>query len=228
MRCYPLSSILYPRLEPEKQKIPDRAFTQGLGLVFQVVGVTLFLTMMCTCCASSLLSKDYATHTNLTEISFHGYTAQRALTISLFAGVFFGIALAGIGLGLQAENRKAPLLAVALTLIATLFWLLQLLVAASAAHSILFTLLAISLMLGFAILLALSLASASEMHRNPPPTGHEILPADYKIPYSHYHDDPPEVRLAKEVEERKQRLAVQQKELEALEEKIKRSLGDKQ
>ena len=66
------------------------------------------------------------------------------------------------------------------------------------------------------------------MRKNPPPIGHEVLPGDYRIPYSHMHQDPPEVRLAKELEERKQRLLVQQKELEALEERIKRSLGDKQ
>jgi hypothetical protein len=60
--------------------------------------------------------------------------------------------------------------------------------------------------------------------RDPPPPELEILPADYKVPYSHYHEDPPEVRLARELEQRRQRLAVQQKELELLEEKLKRKL----
>ena len=64
------------------------------------------------------------------------------------------------------------------------------------------------------------------MTRTPPPTGHEILPADYKIPYSHYHEDPPEVRLAAELQQRRERLAVQQKELEALEKKLKRKFDE--
>jgi Skp family chaperone for outer membrane proteins len=64
------------------------------------------------------------------------------------------------------------------------------------------------------------------MRKNPPPEGHDALPTGYKIPYSHYHDDPPEVRLAAELAQRRERLAVQQKELEALEKKIKRSLED--
>jgi hypothetical protein len=64
------------------------------------------------------------------------------------------------------------------------------------------------------------------MKSNPPPPGHEILPADYKVPYSHYHVDPPEVRLAAELEQRRQRLAVQQKELEMLEERLKRKLDE--
>jgi hypothetical protein len=38
--------------------------------------------------------------------------------------------------------------------------------------------------------------------------------------------DPPEVRLAAELEQRRQRLAVQQKELEMLEEKLKRKLDE--
>jgi hypothetical protein len=73
-------------------------------------------------------------------------------------------------------------------------------------------------------LFGLSVGAVREMSRNPPPAGHEILPGDYKIPYSHYHDDPPEVRLAAELDQRRQRLAVQQKELEMLEEKLKRKL----
>ena len=52
------------------------------------------------------------------------------------------------------------------------------------------------------------------------------LPPDYKVPYSHYHPDPPEVRLAAELARRKERLAVQQKELELLEEKLRRRIDD--
>src|SRR6187455_1221047 len=91
---------------------PPRAFSQGLGTVFQFVGVLMFLGMSFVCCGSSLLSKETATHTNLTRIGWHyagdapdqpSYSAQRALTVCVFAGVFFGMALAGVGLGLQAE-----------------------------------------------------------------------------------------------------------------------------
>ena len=60
------------------------------------------------------------------------------------------------------------------------------------------------------------------MRQNPPAAGHEVLPPGYKVPYSWYHQDPPEVRLAHELEQRRERLAVQQKELEMLEEKLKK------
>ena len=213
---------------------PPRAFTQGVGLVFQFVGVILFLVMFFICCGSSLLSKDWATRSELTRIGWgqssetHGvaYSAQRALSISVFAGVFFGMALAGVGLGMQAGSRIAAPGAVVMTAIGTVFWVIHTMFAASAARSLLFSLIAGGLTVLFAILLVFAINAFIEMRKNPPPTGHELLPAGYKIPYSHYHDDPPEVRLAAELQQRKERLAVQQKELEALEEKIKRSLED--
>jgi hypothetical protein len=62
------------------------------------------------------------------------------------------------------------------------------------------------------------------MRRNPPPPGHEILPPDFKVPYSHLHEDPPEVRLARELDQRREKLAVQQKELEMLEARLRRKL----
>jgi hypothetical protein len=62
------------------------------------------------------------------------------------------------------------------------------------------------------------------MLKTPPSDRHEVLPSDYKVPYSHMHDDPPEVRLADELRQRRERLAVQQKELEMLEEKLKRKM----
>jgi hypothetical protein len=215
---------------------PPRAFTQGVGLVFQFVGVLLFLVMFFICCGSSLLSKDWATRSELTHVGWGAsaaaethqvaYSAQRALTISVFAGVFFGMALAGAGLGMQAGSRVAAPGAVVITAIGTIFWLVHTIFAASAARSLTFFLIAGGLTLLFAILLLFAINAFIEMRKNPPPPGHELLPPGYKIPYSHYHDDPPEVRLAAELQQRKERLAVQQKELEALEEKIKRSLED--
>ena len=213
---------------------PPRAFTQGAGLVFQFAGVTLFLVAMFICCGSSLLSKDVATKSDLTHIGWHlqgdraespSYSAQKALTISLFVAVFLGLAFAATGLGMQAERREAPPLAVVLSLIGAVFWSIQVAFAAQM-HSFIFTAAAAVLLACCVILLILSIPALREIRRNPPPPGHEILPADYKIPYSHYHPDPPEVRLAKELEQRRQRLEVEQKELEALQEKLNRKLDE--
>src|SRR4051812_16969723 len=91
---------------------PPRAFTQGVGTVFQFVGVGTFLTFFFVCCFSSLLSRDTATHSMLANVGWGSYTAQRAVSICVVIGVFLGMALAGIGLGLQAQRRHSPIMGV--------------------------------------------------------------------------------------------------------------------
>ena len=210
-----------PARSPSSQ--PPRAFTQGVGLLFQWVGVTLFLASFFVCCASSLLSRDRATQTDLTRVGWGAYTAQRAVTISLVCAVFFGMALAGVGLGLQAQGRRAPWMSVALTGVATLFWLVHAVFFATVSLWMMM-LISVALTVVFAVLLTFAVGARREMRRDPPPPDLEVLPADYRVPYSHYHQDPPEVRLAAELDQRRRRLAVQQKELEMLEEKLKRKL----
>jgi hypothetical protein len=214
---------------------PPRAFTQGVGTVFQFVGVTLFLAMLFVCCASSFFGKS-AVLPELTRFGWHlrgdpadapTYSAQRAITTCVFVGVFLGMALAGIGLGLQAMNRRAPWLAVAVTGGGTLFWLVHTVFIVQFLHSVVLALLGSLLTVGFAALLALAATALREMLQDPPPPGQEILPADYKVPYSHLHEDPPEVRLERELAQRRQRLGVQQKELELLEEKLRRKTEQK-
>jgi hypothetical protein len=207
---------------------PPRAFTQGVGTVFQIVGVTTFLGFFFVCCLSGLLSKDTATHTHLADVGWGAYSAQRAVSISMAVGIFFGVALAGIGLGLQAQRRLSPAMAVLACAIATAYWLIHTMLFAQTAHSWTLSGLSAILSILFLLLLFLAIGAWMEMRRNPPPIGYEILPADYKVPYSHMHQDPPEVRLARELEQRRERLAVQQKELEMLEEKLHRKLKDDQ
>ena len=64
-------------------------------------------------------------------------------------------------------------------------------------------------------------AALKEIVANPPPPNAEILPKDYKIPYSYYHDDPPDVRLAKELAQRRLQLEAQQRELEQMEQELR-------
>lgn len=205
---------------------PPRAFTQGLGIVFQTAGVILFLSFFTLCCLSGLLSMNTATQTGLEGVGFRGYTAQRAVSICVVIGVFLGIALAGIGLGLQAERRAAPLMGSIINGFGAMFWI---------AHAIFFAVTARSVGLSgacgligmiFTCLLVLTILAMREMRRTPPPPGAEILPADYKVPYSHLHEDPPEVRLANELENRRQRLEIEQQELKLLEQKLHRKRKD--
>jgi hypothetical protein len=187
----------------------------------------LFLGFFFTCCLSGLLSKQTAT-TALSGLAWGGYTAQRAVSISMVVGILLGIGLSGTGLGLQAMRRNAPPLAVVIAGGGTLFWLFHTVFFGLSTRSIPLTLIACTLSVGFTTLLALAIAALREMRLNPPPASIEILPPDYKVPYSHLHADPPEVRLEKELAQRREKLAVQQKELEMLEQKLHRKLKDKQ
>jgi hypothetical protein len=216
---------------------PPRAFTQGVGTVFQVSGVLLFVGFLFVCCASSFLSKDVAERKDWEGIGWGQWTdtadpahpvqravypANRAVAVCVAVGTFLGIAVAGFGLGLQAQHRAAPAAGVVITAFGVLFWVAHLAFFVQKLHSVLLAVLASGLLVLMGALCALAVAAWREMRRDPPPRGHEVLPADYKVPYSHFHPDPPEVRLAKELEERRQRLLVQQKELEALEERMRR------
>jgi hypothetical protein len=186
---------------------------------------------MFICCGSGLLSRNVATSETFAKVGWGDvgdgsgrkiYSAQRAVAISIPAGVFFGMALAGVGLGLQAQHRRAPLWAVGVTTLAAAFFAFNLIFAAIGMKSFVFSLIAGGLTIFFVVLLLFSIGALRDMRAHPPPADLEILPLDYKVPYSHLHQDPPEVRLARELEQRRQRLAVEQKELEMLEEKLKR------
>jgi len=217
-----------PTTSPEP---PPRAFTQGVGTVFQFAGGILFIAMSLACCGSGLLGKDTWKREDLLKVGWHlpgdakdqpSYSALRASSVSLIGGIGLALAVAGIGLGLQATRRSAAVVAVVVTAIGVIFW---------AVHGLFFVQIMRGWMLGaiafcmvmiYAVFFALAIAAWREMKRHPPPVGHEVLPEGYKVPYSWYHDDPPEVRLERELEQRRERLAVQQKELEMMEEKLKK------
>jgi hypothetical protein len=132
--------------------------------------------------------------------------------------------LAGVGLGLQAERSAAPWVGALVTGFGAAFWVAQLVFAIHPLRSVMLALAAMALATMFAVLFMLVVGALREMLAHPPPAGHELLPADYKVPYSHLHQDPPEVRLAHELDQRRERLAVQQKELEMLEAKLRRKM----
>src|SRR4051812_17971724 len=118
-----MSNVPQPDASPSSPS-PPRAFTQGVGTVFQFAGVTLFLVLMFVCCASGLLSPRTAIRKDLSNMGWPhdvspgetaAYSVPKAITVSLAFGVFSGIAMAGLGLGLQATHRKTPLAAITLT-----------------------------------------------------------------------------------------------------------------
>ncbi|HVT90389.1 MAG TPA: hypothetical protein VHD56_16165 [Tepidisphaeraceae bacterium] len=198
---------------------PPRAFTQGVGTVFQFVGVISFLIFFLTCCLSGVVLPSN------TSGGWGPYTTATAISATVLAGITFGLALASIGLGLQAQRRNSPAMAITACAIATIFWPIHAIFFITV-HLWILTAITVVLTLVFAALLLLSINAYREMKLNPPPIGQEILGLDYKIPYSHLHQDPPEVRLARELAERRRKLESQQKELEMLEQKLHRKTNN--
>jgi hypothetical protein len=162
--------------EPVEPAPPSKyPFTQGVGTVYQFVGVTLFLISMFVCCSSSLLSKDTATHSNLTTIGWQRagdppnlptYSAQRALTITLPAAICYGMALATLGLGMQTESRTAPLYATLVNLFALGFWVFHLVFFASLKWILLSIVCTVLVMLCI-LLGVLSIGAWRELRRRP-------------------------------------------------------------
>jgi hypothetical protein len=207
-----------------------------VGTIFQFGGGILFIVLSITCCGSGLIDRRSMERPDLTRIGWHipgdaadapFYSAQRATSVAMIGGIGLALAVAGMGLGLQATRRSAAIGALLVTSVGVLFWLMHTVFFVQVMRSWILSLIALALLAAYSILLGLAITAWREMKRDPPPAGHEVLPAGYKVPYSWYHDDPPEVRLARELEERRERLAVQQKELEMLEEKLKRSKEEK-
>jgi hypothetical protein len=212
---------------------PPRAFSQGAGTVFQTTGVTLFLVFTFVCCGSALRSKKWATRPDREHAGWKSpagrmlYSEKDWITATVFGGVLLGLGVAGVGLGLQADKRKAAGVAPLLTALGFAFWALQAAFAAHAMRSIVMTVLCGILAATFAGLCALSIGALRDLTQNPPAPGHELLPADFKQPFSHLHQDSPEARLVGEIAQRRQRLEVEQKELEALERRLRRKMEEK-
>jgi len=187
--------------------------------------------MSLACCGSGLLGKETWKREDLMRVGWHlpgdaadqpSYSAQRATSVALVGGIGFALAVAGLGLGLQATRKSAASVAVVVTLVGLIFWIIHGVFFVQVMRAWMLAVIAFVLVSIYGVFFALAIAAWREMRRDPPPTGHEVLPEGYKIPYSWYHEDPPEVRLERELEQRRERLAVQQKELDMMEEKLRK------
>jgi len=193
--------------------------------------------MSLACCGSGLLGKETWKREDLMKVGWHlpgdaadqpSYSALRATSVSLIGGIGLALAVAGLGLGLQATRRSAASVAVGVSLLGLIFWTVHGVFFVQVMRAWMLAAIAFILLLVFGVFFALAIAAWREMRRDPPPAGHEVLPHGTKIPYSWYHDDPPEVRLERELEQRRERLAVQQKELDMMEEKLRKEKGGKE
>lgn len=217
--------------KPETTKPPPRAFAQGTGVVLQTVGILLFLT---NCCAFTLtgLWDKVISRTDVIERIDAGRPlgmslermfenpAKAGYMLTVMSSTVGGLAMAVLGLGMQADRRRAAagaLASVAATsavmlAAGVLLWVGSASWGARGWNAVLVLILLTCV--GF------TWHALREIHAAPPPLNIDIVPPGKKIPYSFYHDDPPEVRLARELENRKAKLDAERNEIERIEREL--------
>lgn len=212
---------------------PPRAFAQGTGVMLQTVGMILFLSSCLICSLSSWwhpmqdrgevieqVRTGQTTGGNfLRDIRERPVEAGYAMTV-IFSTVG-GLGMAVFGLGLQAERRRAGVAAMvtATTLLVILIIAGALLWHGGAGwparilHGLLTTTVAIAALFTW--------YAMRQVLADPPPANIDVVPPGTKIPYSFYHEDSPEVRLTKELANRRARLDAERLEIEKMERELK-------
>ncbi len=207
---------------------PPGAFPQGVGTVFQIVGVTLFLINFFVCCTGNWLFNGNATLARLGSSGWGTsdgakpiYSAQRAISLAAPVAVVAALAIAVAGLGLQARKPHSAPAATAITGLATLFYAVHGVFFATTVGSISLSTVCVLATLLFAALFALAVAAWRDMIRNPPADDDEDLSVDLSD-LAPGEALTPELRMQLEISRLRQRQLVEQKELEQLERRLRR------
>lgn len=210
---------------------PPRAFAQGTGILLQTVGVLMFLSSCCVFSLTGIWSPVQADpqtiesiRTNTTpEPGLRGKLREPAAAgymITALATSAGGLALAVFGLGLQADRRRAATGAVVASIAVTLLLLIAGALLWTGNAGVVPKAWNLALLAIAGLLVAFTVTALRNVRANPPPPNIDIVPPGTKIPYSWYHDDPPDVRLARELEARRGRLDAERLELEKLEREL--------
>ncbi len=192
----PTEAPPHPPLPQEPQ--PPRAFAQGVGVLLQTVGMVLFLSTCCVCSVAGAWdpTMDRAEVLNLIQTDQPvGVTLLGLLDQPGRAGVMLtvmfttvgGLAMAGFGLGLQAQKPKSGwgafvtnVLMLSVLIVAGVgLWVGQASWVARVWHALLTVLVAV--LTGFAWV------ALKQMIANPPPADIEVLPKDFEVPSRYKH-----------------------------------------
>jgi hypothetical protein len=210
---------------------PPRAFAQGTGVLLQTIGVTLFLLNCCICSTGFLWDQKPASLEILDQARQQGLSAsamQDPAKLGVMLTVVFstvgGLAMAACGLGLQSERRRAAWGAFGTVLVLSLILLSGGAALWIGGASLAAKLWNAALTLVALISLGFTWVALRQVIANPPPPDVDVVPPGTKIPYSFYHDDPPDVRLAKELAQRRAKLDAERREID----KMEQDLRDKQ
>lgn len=170
---------------PEPPPTPSlpRAFTRGSGAVFQVVGAILAFGSCCWWSFGGPAGGRLVTDGDPRSFA-QVVRAADAPQIWAMAGVCAaftgGMALAALGLGLQAERRGAAVAASWVAGLSAVFWIAHFLAALFSDQTIGRLLWTIIMALVWTACLVLALVSADELRRLPPPPDLGRAPPDLR------------------------------------------------
>ncbi len=208
----------------------ERGTAKAAGTVLQTVGMLLFLSSCCVCSfagkwegwqLSDDVAGDMAKVKGLGDYFRQENWGKVGMMLSVMFPMAGGFAMATFGLGLQADRKRAGMGALVTCLACAVIVLVGGLGIWMDDEGAIWPRIWHVIVSGVMWLtVGLSVVAYRDVRANPPADGVEILPRDYKVPYSMYHDDPPEVRLANEIAGRKANLEAQMREIEGLEKKL--------
>lgn len=206
---------------------PPRAFTQGVGVLLQGLGVMMALTNCCLCSMAGLWDPNLTSHEARQILaddpqlvadpgSYLRDPVRAAAAITILAATIGGLGLAALGLGMQADRpRPAYGALTANALLAAIF-----LVAGVALwthdsglifrgwHGVL-TLLTL-------LTLPFTFAAARVVMRHPPPPVDDTLPPGFDVRDVLAGEKPSRLKIA----QLRARLEIEQRELDRLEQEL--------
>lgn len=169
---------------PEASTPPSpRAFAQASGLVLQVIGVILALGTCCWWSFAGLTDeriRPTSQPDSLRDI-VRASDGSRLWSMSAVCVSFVGgLALAALGLGLQAEKRRSGAAASAVAGMGALFWFAYFGYALTYGAGIGSLVWSLLMLVAWGLCAVLAVISADELRRNPPPADLGKAPADLK------------------------------------------------
>jgi hypothetical protein len=211
---------------------PPRAFAQGTGVVLQTVGMLLFLSSCCACAMTGTWDPVNSPGQTIEQVRageplvatidrLFADPARAGYMIHVMSSTVGGLAMAVFGLGLQAERRRAAWAAMSSVVVTAVLLLIAGVCLWIGGAAIVTKLWNAALVLVVALLAGFAWHALRQVRATPPPADVDVIPKGTKIPYSFYHDDPPEVRLAKELANRRAKLEAERAEIERLERELR-------
>lgn len=171
-----------PEKLPSSSSSP-RAFAQASGLVLQLIGVILALGTCCWWSFAGLTDERIRPTSQPDSLGdiVRAADGSRLWSMSAVCVSFVGgLALAALGLGLQAEKRRSGAAASAVAGAGTVFWFVYFGYALTHGAGVGRLLWSVLMFIAWGLCAVLSVISADELKRNPPPADLGKAPADLK------------------------------------------------